>query len=146
MPSTAGLPAHACCLLLLTAGCSALTDTEPETVPLDAIGLSNGDDEPHQFHVRVVESGTTIYEETVLSNATGEGENEARILSPDPIDGPGNYTVFVGFDGGDPERIDLTAEAQRLRACSRSGGEVRVAAVVAPSGEGWASSVTCGEA
>jgi hypothetical protein len=145
LASTRLLP-FACCLLLLTGGCSALTDTGgSQAVPLDAIGLSNGDDEAHQFRVWVAENGTTVYEETVLLNATTEGESEVWIRSPDAVDGPGKYTVFVGFDGGEPKRIDLTEDAERLRGCSRNGGDVRVAAFVAPSGEGWTSAVRCGE-
>ena len=118
------LRAFACCLLLLTAGCSALVGTpEPafEPVSVDQFVVQNVDDEPHTLHVSVVENGTVVYVDSFRLNGTYEGPKGTTapgvILDPNPLAEPGNYTVGFRVDDGRLENYWLSEPPRAFGMC-----------------------------
>jgi hypothetical protein len=113
-PATNYLLPLACCLLLLTAGCSALVGSpEPkfEPVAVDVFEVSNKDEEPHRVHVAVVENGTVVYVSSFRVNGTYRGEKgtvaPSTVIDPNPMSEPGNYTVVGRVDDGRIDSVPL---------------------------------------
>lgn len=121
MPSTARLPALACCLLLPTAGRSALVGCpEPQLGPVavDTFEVSNRDEEPHRVHVAVVENGTIVYVKSFRENGTYEGEKvtvaPGIVIDPNPMSEPGNCTVGGRVDDGRVDSVPLAELPSRF--------------------------------
>ena len=125
-PPTSRLLPLACCLLLLTAGCSALVgspEPEFEAVAAGQFELLNKDDEPHTVHVTVLENGSVVNETSVTLVGQGDGKDGpphpyAR-LTPNPMADPGNYTVVARIDDGESETVWLSRPRSHLTTCER---------------------------
>jgi hypothetical protein len=89
--------AAACCVPVVGAGCLGRSD--PTATPeVDVIELENHRrDRRYEFHVRVLDDETVVYEETPELGSAGSGAG--AVAFEDPVAGSGAYDVEVAVDG-----------------------------------------------